>query len=167
MDCYGIELVAVGRQKRKEEEGEIPRTVTSAHRVPLHYEKEAEKMVNELIKKGVIVPANETTDWCSPAFFVPKGDKIRVRLVTDYTELKKHVKQPLHAFSSTKEILQAITKEAKVFAKLDTVHGYFQLGLDKESFKVTMFSLPQGKFRHLRAPMGLNTSSDEWSDVLI
>ena len=64
-------------------EGAVPRKVTSARRVPLRYEKEAERTVDELVKKGVIVPANETTDWCSPAFFVPKGDKIRVRLVTD------------------------------------------------------------------------------------
>ena len=88
-------------------EGAIPRKVTSARRVPLRYEKEAELTVIELVKKGVIIPANETTDWCSPAFFVPKGDKIRVRLVTDYTELNKHVKRPIHPFSSTQEILQA------------------------------------------------------------
>ena len=70
--------------------GATPRKVTTARRVPLRYESEAEKTVQELIEKGVIIPANETTDWCSPAFFVPKGDKIRVRLVTDYTELNNH-----------------------------------------------------------------------------
>ena len=132
--------------------------------------KRQELTVNELVKKGVIIPANETTDWGSPAFFVPKGDKIRVRLVTDYTKLNKHVKRPIHPFSSTQEILQAVPKEAKVFAKLDAVHGYFQLGLDKVSSQLTTFLLPQGKFRYLRAPMGLNASSDEWccqSDVLI
>ena len=91
-------------------EGAVPRKVTSARRAPLRYKKEAEKTVNELDKKGVIVPANETTDWCSPAFFVPKGDKIRVRLVTDYTELNKHVKRPIHPFSSTQGILQAVPK---------------------------------------------------------
>ena len=96
-----------------------------ARRGPLHYKKEAEKTVNQLIKKGVIVPANETTDWCSPAFFVPKGDKVRVRLLTDYTELNKHVKLPIHPFSRTKEILEAIPKEAKVFPKLDTVRNVF------------------------------------------
>ena len=83
-------------------EGAIPRKVMSVRRVPLRYEKEAEKTLNELIKKGVMIPANETTDWCSPAFFDPKGDKTRVRLVTDYTELNKHLKQPIHPFSSTK-----------------------------------------------------------------
>ena len=66
-------------------------------------------------QKGVIAPTNKTTDCCSPAFFVPKGDKIKVRLGTDYTELNKHIQQPIHPFSSTKEILQAVPKNAKVF----------------------------------------------------
>ena len=39
-------------------EGATPRKFTSARRVPLRYEKEAEKTVDELVKKGVIVPAN-------------------------------------------------------------------------------------------------------------
>ena len=50
------------------------------------------------------------------------------------------------------------------------MHGYFQLGLDEASSKLTTFLLPQGKFRYLRAPMGLNASSDEWccqSDAII
>ena len=36
-------------------EGAVPRKVTSARRVPLRYEKEAEKTVEELVKKGVIM----------------------------------------------------------------------------------------------------------------
>ena len=151
-------------------EGATPKKITSARRVPLRYEKEAEKTVNELVKKGVIVPANKTTDWYSPAFFVPKGDKIRVQLVTDYTELNKNVKRPIHPFSSTQEILQAVPKEGQVFAKLDAVHGYFQLRLDKESSKLMTFLLPQGKFRYQRALMGLKASSDKlcWqSDVAL
>ena len=92
-------------------EGATPKKVSKARRIPLRYKCEAEKTVQELIESGVIiVPAIETTDWCSPAFFVPKGDKIRVRLVTNYTELNKHVKRPIHPFSSTKEILQAVPK---------------------------------------------------------
>ena len=108
------------------------------------------------------MPVTETTDWCSPAFFVTKADGIRVRLVTDYTRLNRHVKRPVHPFPSTKEITQAIPHGSKWFAKLDAVHGYFQLALDEESSFLTTFLLPQGKFRYLRAPMGLNTSSDEW-----
>ena len=81
--------------------------VLSARRVPLRYRKEANKTIKELVERGVITPVNETLDWCSPAFFVPKGDKIRVRLVTDYTELNKHVIRPIHVFTHMTEILQA------------------------------------------------------------
>ena len=54
-----------------------------ARRVPLRFEEEANKTIQDLINKGVITPVTETTDWCSPAFFLAKADGIRVRLVTD------------------------------------------------------------------------------------
>ena len=47
-------------------------------------------------------------------------------------------------------------------AKLDAIHGYFQLALENESSLLTMFLLPTGRYRYLRAPMGLSSSSDEW-----
>ena len=53
---------------------------------------------------------------------------------------------------------------------MDCVWGYFQLALsEQDSFKTT-FLLPQGRFRYLRAPMGLSASSDEWcrrSDIVV
>ena len=95
-----------------------PFKITTSRRVPLRFEKEANKVVEDLIAKQVIVPVKETTEWCSPAFFVPKADGIKMRLVTDYTQLNKYVKRPVHPFPSTRDILQAIPKEAKIFAKL-------------------------------------------------
>ena len=76
----------------------------------------------------------------------------------------------MHPFPATRDIIQSVPKGQKVFAKLDAVHGYFQLALDEESSFLTTFLLPQGKFRYLRAPMGLNASSDKWcchSDKII
>ena len=51
---------------------------------------------------------------------------------------------------------------SKVFCKLDAVIGYYQIPLDEESRKLTTFLLPSGRYRYLRAPMGLSASSDEW-----
>ena len=42
-------------------EGASPKKVTTARQVPLRYESKAEKTVQELIQRGVIVPANKTT----------------------------------------------------------------------------------------------------------
>ena len=97
----------------------------------------------------------------SPGFFVAKknGD---IRLVIDYTKLNKHVRRPIHTFPSTQEILSGIDPDSKVFAKLDATQGYHQVPLDEDSSKLTTFLLPSGRFRFLRAPMGLSCSSDEF-----
>ena len=99
-----------------------------------------------------------------------KADGKRVRLVTDFAALKRVVQRPTHPFPSTREIIEAIPSEAELFCKLNTVHGYFQLALDEQSSKLTTFLIHQGRFRYLRALMGLNASSDEWcrqSDFII
>ena len=141
----------------------IPQKVTGAQRIPLRYDTGGDSMVEDLINKRVIVPVNHTTDWCSPAFFVPKTDMIRVRLVTDYTHLNK---RPVHPFPCTNDIMQVIPSTAKYFVKLDAGYGYFQLALEPKSSLITTFLLPQGKFRYLSASMGLNASSDEWCCTL-
>ena len=48
-----------------------PKKIMSSRRVPLRYKVEADKVIQDLIAKKVITPVKTTTDWCSPAFFVP------------------------------------------------------------------------------------------------
>ena len=101
---------------------------------------------------------------------MPKADGKWVCLVTNFTALNRFIQRPTHPFPSTREIIEAIPQEAKLSCKLDAVHGYFQLALDEQSSKLTTFLIHQGRFRYLRALMGLNASSDEWcrqSDFII
>ena len=81
---------------------------------------------------------------------------------TDYTKLNQYVVRPVHLFPSVADIIQSIPASAACFAKLDATHGYFQIPLDEEASRLTTFILPSGRFRYLRAPMGLSSSSDEW-----
>ena len=83
------------------QENATPTCVTTARRVPKHYEPESKRTVAELIDRGIITPVHEATTWCSPAFFVPKADGKRVRLVTDFTALNKFVCRPTHPVSYT------------------------------------------------------------------
>ena len=82
--------------------------------------------------------------------------------MTDYTKLNQYVVRPVHPFPSVFDITQSIPAWAACFAKLDAMHGYFQIPLDDEASKLTTFILPSGRYRYLRAPMGLSSSSDEW-----
>ena len=138
-----------------------PFRIYTARAIPLHWQEPAEQIVRKLIKEGVITRQTEPTEWCAPGFFVAKKNG-GVRLVIDYTKLNKYVKRPVHTFPSTQEILAGIDPKSKVFAKLDATQGYHQVPLDKESSKLTTFLLPAGRFRFLRAPMGLSASSDEF-----
>ena len=143
------------------EAGLRPRRVYTARPVPIHFKKAADDLIEELLRAGVIVPVTEPTEWVSPGHFVAKPDG-RVRLVTDYTALNNHVKRPIHPFPSAKDLMQRIDASSRFFAKIDAIHGYFQIPLDEDSSKLTTFLLPSGRYRYKAAPMGLCASSDEF-----
>ena len=155
--------------------GAIPRKCLTARSVPLHWQGPAAAAIETLLKSKVITKEEGPTDWIAPAFFVPKGDpKVKealkkgmvvvtikdLQLVVDYIGLNQHVKRPVHPFPSTKDILQQLPPDGRVFATLDAVQGYHQIALSESASKLTTFLLPSGKFRFLRAPMELNASSD-------
>ena len=68
--------------------------------------------------------------------------------------------RPVYPFESTKEIIHNIPADHCYFAALDMVQGYFQVPLDPETSDLTVFITPWGKYKYLRAPMGLAPSSD-------
>ena len=140
----------------------VPYRVSAPRPIPLRFQEPANAEIAKYIASGIIAPCDDPTDWCSPAFFVPKGDGKRVRLVTDYTKLNRFVVRPVHPFPSVSDIIQSIPASAACFAKLDATHGYFQIPLSEEASRLTTFILPSGRYRYLRAPMGLSSSSDEW-----
>ena len=130
--------------------------------IPLRYQEPAALEIVKYIASGIIIPCDDPTKWCSLAFLVPKGDGKHVRLVMDYAKLNQYVVRPVNPFPSVSDTLQSIPASAACFAKLNSTHGYFQIPLDEEASKLTTLFLPSGHYRHLRAPMGLSSSSYEW-----
>lgn len=146
-----------------------PLRILTARPVPIHYKEEAKKTLKLLLKSGVIGRVDGLTEWISPAFFVPKPNG-KIRLVTDYSVINKFVSRPVHPFPCPIDIVRGLKPTSKVFIKLDAVQGYHQIPLSPDSSDLTTFLLPEGKFKYLRAPMGLNPSSDAWcerSDIAI
>ena len=138
-----------------------PKRVLTARSIPIHWQEQAEKEIHRLVNNGILAKVEMPTEWISPSFFVAKPNG-QIRLVTDFTKLNKHVQRPVHPFPSPQEIVSSIDPSSKVFAKLDCVSGYHQIPLDEESSYLTTMLLPSGRYRYLRAPMGLNASSDEF-----
>ena len=127
----------------------IPYHVSAPRSIPLRFQEPANSEIARHINSGVIIPCEEPTEWCSPAFFILKGDGKRVRLVTDYTRLNKFIVRPVHPFPSVSDIVQSIPSSSTCFAKLDATHGYFQIPLDEEALWLTTFLLPSGCYRYL------------------
>ena len=138
-----------------------PLRVATARKIPIHFEKEAAKTLQWFIDSKVIakVDNNTFTEWCSPGFFVPKPNG-KCRLVVDYKQLNKYVQRTAHPFPSPRDIIKDIKPDSKWFMKLDALQGYYQLPLSKEASDLSTFLLPSGRYKFLRAPMGLNISSD-------
>ena len=142
-----------------------PIRVKTSRKVPLHFQKEAEKTLQWYLDSGVLekVPENTSTEWCSPGFFVPKPNG-KVRLVVDYREINRFIRRPVHPFPSPRDIVKDIRPDSKWFLKLDATQGYYQIPLDEDSKDLTTFLLPSGRYRFTRAPMGLSPSSDNFCD---
>ena len=141
-------------------ENAVPYRVSALRPIPLRFQEPANSEIARYAESGIITPCDEPTDWCSPAFFVPKGDGKRVRLVTDYTRLNKFVVRPVHPFPLVSDIVQSIPASSTCLAKLDATHDYFQIPLSDEASKLTTFLLPLERYHYL--PMVLSSSSDEW-----
>jgi hypothetical protein len=140
-----------------------PTKIYTAAQTPIHLKQQANKALKEAIENKTVeeLEPSEPSEWCSRGFFVmkPSGE---ARLVVDLSPLNQFIERPIHPFIPANELLKNLNPESTVYCKLDCVKGYFQIPLDEESKKLTTFLLPSGRYRYLRAPMGLSSSSDEW-----
>ena len=151
------------KMKIQMKEGPTKPIITNVPRkIPVHLEEQAKAEIDEYVKQGIIEPIEHPTDWVSPSFFVPKPDRKNIRMVTDFSRLNEHIKRPIHPFPSVDDIRRKIPKDSTIFSKMDATKGYWQVELDEDSRDLTAFITPFGRYRYKRAPMGLNSSSNEF-----
>ena len=86
----------------------VPYCISTPRQVPLRFQEMVDTVIADLVASKVIAREEGPSEWCSPAFFVPKPDGKRVCLVTDYTKLNRYVKRPVHPFPSVQDIVQSI-----------------------------------------------------------
>ena len=142
-----------------------PIRVTTTKQCPIHLQKPAHKLLDELVAKGFIVevPPNDHSEWCFSAFFLPKPNRPDdARLVCDFSRLKALTLRPVHTFLSATQIIREIQKDSKVFCTMDLLHGYHQCRLTEAAQKVCTFLTFRGRYRYKVSPMGFPSSSDHF-----
>lgn len=63
---------------------------------------------------------------------------------------------------TTPEEANTKIQPSQFYMTADASEGYFQIKLEAESQQYTVFMTPWGRYKFLRAPMGLNASGDEY-----
>ncbi|XP_043234479.1 uncharacterized protein K02A2.6-like [Amphibalanus amphitrite] len=138
-----------------------PFAVRSARPVPFAWRDEVKAQLDQMVLHGIIAPLGaEPADWCHPLVLVAKASGVRICI--DLTKLNKFVKRPLHPLVTPREAVSQVPTEAKFFSILDAKSGYWQLPLHPDSQHLTTFMTPWGRFKFLRAPMGLISTGDEY-----
>ena len=61
---------------------------------PLHFDKEAERMIRQLLKDDIIEEAKTESPFCSRGFFLQKPSGNGLRLVTDYRGINGLIERP-------------------------------------------------------------------------
>ena len=143
-------------------EDATPYAVRAARPVPYAWRDNVRSQLDEMVRQGIIAPlGDEPSDWCHPLVLVTKSDG-GVRICVDLTKLNKFVKRPLHPLSTPREAVSSIPVNSRIFSTLDAKSGYWQLPLQESSQHLTTFITPWGRFKFLRAPMGLVSTGDEY-----
>ena len=145
-----------------------PVAITAARNVPHAWRDEIKRQLDDLVSQGVIAAVDYPTDWCHPIVPVakkpnPDGSDAGVRLCVDLTRLNRYVRPSAHPSTSPYDAVSGIEPGSRFFTTLDARSGYFQIPLAEADQDLTCFITPFGRYRFLRAPMGLCSSSSEYN----
>ena len=106
----------------------------------------SEKVHEELERiESVISKVTELTAWCLGMVVVPKPMKDKLRICVVLTPLNAAVKRERHILPAVDQTL-AMMSDPKVFTKLDTRSGFWQIPLTLESRPLTTFITSFGRY---------------------
>ena len=83
--------------------------VAYTEREPLvHWRPAAKKLIQDLVRDGIIEEVDDVTEFCSRARFLPKDNNVDLRLITNFRGINGMLLRPVYSFKSTKTILENI-----------------------------------------------------------
>lgn len=134
-------------------EGPLPNPVRQ-YRLTTQEREELHKQVQELKASGLI--QSSQSSFSSPVLFVPKktGDK---RMCVDFRRLNAVTKSVGNSLPLIEDILDNLQGKT-TFTTLDLRSGYWQLGVERESRKLTAFQADGETYEWNVVPFGLKNA---------
>jgi hypothetical protein len=112
-------------------------------------------------KQGIIRKVTEPTAWVHPMVVVLKK-RGGIRVTVDFRFLNDEIIRPRFESLTPFQAVRTIPKGMRFFTVVDALKGYHQVPLDEESFALTTFSTPFGRFQYVRLPMGIIHAGDDF-----
>ena len=153
--CKGLGQLP-GVYKIKLKPNTVP-VIQPPRRIPHAIRDKVKEELDRMESLGVIVKQREPTPWVNGMVVVQKGQKLRICI--DPTQLNKWIMREHHPTVTVEEVAAQIRNATK-FTKLDARHSYWHIILDEESSKLCTMNTIFGRYRFLRLPFGLCSSSD-------
>lgn len=163
-DVFDGKLGKFAGAVKLEVDPEVSPVCLPPRRLPIAIKDDVKKHIDDLVKKGVLIPVNTPTDWTS-CIVVVKKENGSIRLCIDPKPLNKALKRNQHPLPTLDDILPDLS-EAKFFTVADVKNGYWHCELTEESSYLTTITTPFGRYRWSRAPFGVKPSGDEFARKL-
>ena len=120
-------------------------------RLPLHKRAEADTLLKDMLKKGVIEPSS--SPWTSPIVLVKKKDG-STRFCVDYRKLNEVTVKDSYPLPRIDDCLDALAG-CSWFSNLDLCSGYWQVAMNEEDKPKTAFSTGNGLYQFTVMSFGL------------
>ena len=137
-----------------------PFALATPRRVAIPLLKRVQQELERMERMKVITRVNQPTDWCAGMVVVPKTNG-RVRICVDLTRLNESVKRERHPLPVVDQTLAQL-EGAKLFSKLDTNSGFWQIQLAPSSSLLTTFITPFGRFCFRRLPFRISSAPEHF-----
>ena len=110
------------------------------------------------MKRKVITPVTEPTEWCSHISIQTKKNGT-LHVCIDPRPFNEVLRRERYPLPTIEDVLPDLF-HAKVCSKVDLPHGYWHCKLDEASSYFTTFITPHGRYRWLRLPFGTKVSPE-------
>lgn len=131
-------------------------------RVPIEKLQEVERLVQDLLQRGLIVPSK--SPWASPVVLVDKKDGTQ-RFCVDYRRVNKETKKDAFPIPHIQDTLDSLAG-AEYYSTLDLCSGYWQVELDPETADETAFAVRSGLYQWRVMPFGLCNAPATFSRLM-
>lgn len=108
---------------------------------------------------GVVKRVDEPTEWVSSMVAVEKRGTDRLSICLDPSDLNKYKMREHYPLPTLEDITFKISS-ARYFRKLDAASGYWQMKLNEQSSKLTIFNTPFRRWRFTRIPFGIASAQE-------